>query len=380
MTTAGLDIYERLMLWKTYVGAQLAHKLPFLTASQVEGLQADVNGSLQLTLGATASQTALHIELNLQPLHVRQAVSIAKLYGRLQAADSNFQFGALHTILMAEHRHTHKMSKAQHLALASLHLEQHFPYIRQACLPEPVRMADLQILNHPRRPQSTLAPYRHNWELLVTKAAKDATRKEHLSWLQGTDHHGKTYWDLVPQADTHRTGLSKPSWMSLGLRPSNNSKLLLIRTMAVDLMRHSRFLDKSQQSVTREDAFCPLCFAGHQHGPVPEFPDDTFHALFACPRMQQERDILHSDIQSFLDQQPLYFTHEDTWHLCTWKTMPRNLRLEILMGGPLHKSKWSSPTHTIKTWQQTFLDYTTPRIWQLLQTKAHRGRVVPSGA
>ena len=120
--------------------------------------------------------------------------------------------------------------------------------------------ADLQILNHPRCPQSTLAPYRHNWELLVTKAAKDTTRKEYLSWLQGTDHHGKTYWDLAPQADIQHTGLFKPSWMSLGLRPSNNSKLLLIRTMAVDLMHHSWFLNKSQQAVTREEAFCPLCY------------------------------------------------------------------------------------------------------------------------
>jgi len=60
--------------------------------------------------------------------------------------------------------------------------------------------------------------------------------------------------------------------------------------------------------------------------------------------------------------------------------MPRNLRLEILMGGPLHKSKWSSSNLTIKTWQQTFLDYTTPRIWELLQTKANQGRMVPSGA
>jgi hypothetical protein len=47
--------------------------------------------------------------------------------------------------------------------------------------------------------------------------------------------------------------------------------------------------------------------AGHQHGPVPEFPDDRFHALFWCARMQQERDTLHRSIPSFMDQQPLYF-------------------------------------------------------------------------
>ena len=57
-----------------------------------------------------------------------------------------------------------------------------------------------------------------------------------------------------------------------------------------------------------------------------------------------------------------------------------NLRLEILLGCPLHKSRWSSHNLPIKSWQQIFLDYTTPRIWELLQTKARRGRVVPSGA
>jgi hypothetical protein len=215
---------------------------------------------------------------------------------------------------------------------------------------------------------------------LVTKAAKEATRREYLTWMQRSDQHGKSYWDLIPTIDTHRIGYSKPSWTSLGLKPSNNSKLLLIRTMSVDLMRHSRFLDKTQQSVSREDAFCPMCFAGHQQGPVPEFPDDTFHALFVCARMQQERVTLHQGIQAFLDQQPLYYSDAGTWRTCTWSAMPRNLRLEILLGGPLHKSRWSSHNLPIKSWQQIFLDYTTPRIWELLQTKARRGRVVPSGA
>jgi hypothetical protein len=123
-----------------------------------------------------------------------------------------------------------------------------------------------------------------------------------------------------------------------------------------------------------------MCFAGHQQGPVPELPDDTFHALFVCARMQQERVTLHQSIQAVLDQQPLYYSDAGTWRTCTWNTMPRNLRLEILLGGPLHKSRWSSHHLPIKSWQQIFLDYTTPRIWELLQTKARRGRVVPSGA
>ncbi len=56
--------------------------------------------------------------------------------------------------------------------------------------------------------------------------------------------------------------------------------------------------------------------------------------------------------------------------------MPRNLRLEILLGGPLHKLLWNSHNLPIKSWQQIF----TPQIWELLQMKAQRRRIVPSGA
>jgi hypothetical protein len=246
MTAAGLDLHKRLMLWKTYVGAQLAHKLPFLTATQVQGLQANVNRSLQLTFGPTSSPTALHIELHLPPLHLTQAAAIAKLYRRLQLADSNFQFGAIHTILMAEPRHTHKMSKGQKTALITLHLKHHFPYIQKRDLPAPTQRADQHALLNPLCPQSTLAPYRHAWNLLVTSSTKTVTKREFVTWMQSPQHHGKTYAELIPGIDNHCIGLSKPSWTSLGLLPRNNSKLLQIRTMAVDLMRHSRLLNTTQ--------------------------------------------------------------------------------------------------------------------------------------
>ncbi len=108
--------------------------------------------------------------------------------------------------------------------------------------------------------------------------------------------------------------------------------------------------------------------------------DDTFHALFVCLHMHQEWATLHQSIQAFLDQQPLYFSDAGIWRICTWNAMPNNLWLKILLGYPLHKSQWSSHNLPIKSWQQIFLDYTTPPFWELLQTKARRGRAVPSGA
>ncbi len=89
--------------------------------------------------------------------------------------------------------------------------------------------------------------------------------------------------------------------------------------------------------------------------------------------MQQERVTLHQSIQAFLDQQLLYYSDAGTWRTCTWSTMPRNLRLKILLGSPPHKLQWNSHNLPIKSWQQIFLDYTTPQIWDLLQTKAQCG-------
>jgi hypothetical protein len=83
--------------------------------------------------------------------------------------------------------------------------------------------------------------------------------------------------------------------------------------------------------------------------------------------MQQEQVTLHQSIQAFLDQQPLYYSDACTWRTCTWNTMPCNLQLKFLLGCPLHKLQWSSHNLPIKSWQQIFPDYTTPRIWELLQ-------------
>jgi hypothetical protein len=380
MTAASLDIQERVMLWKTYVSAQLTHKLPFLTTQQVDKLQADVNRSLRITFGEHASPTALHIELNIQPLSISHAVSIARLYGRLQAADTNFQFSAVHSILMAEQKHTHKYSLRQRQSLSRLHLDHHFPYIHQTLLPPPTRARDILAQRNPRPCQSPLAPSRHNWDLLLQAQAKAETRQTYISWTQDKEHRGSEYRSLTSKADHKRIGITKPSWTQLGLRRSNNSKLLLIRIMAIDLMCHSKLLDSKHTHISAETAFCPLCFAQHTQGPTQEHADNTLHALFYCPQMLQERTALQQHINGFLECDPLYFKKNHSWTPCSWSTFSTQLKLLILLGAPLHKSSWGSTHQPIKVWQRNFLYHTTPMVWSLLQTKARRGTAVPSGA
>ncbi len=97
--------------------------------------------------------------------------------------------------------------------------------------------------------------------------------------------------------------------------------------------------------------------------------------------MHKEWTTLHQDIEAFLHETPLYYSHAGEWHPCTWSTpsLSPHLRLDILLGGPLHKSKWGCAASPIKTWHQTFLNYAIPRVWTLLQDKARRGRRMPSG-
>jgi hypothetical protein len=88
-------------------------------------------------------------------------------------------------------------------------------YTRQTCSPQ-------------FRPcQDAWAPFCHNCELLLSAQAKSEISQVYLSWTQQEDQRGREYRSLTSNA-----GITKPSWTQLGLRPSNNSKLLLIRTIS----------------------------------------------------------------------------------------------------------------------------------------------------
>jgi hypothetical protein len=147
-----------------------------------------------------------------------------------------------------------------------------------------------------------------------------------------------------------------------------SAQLALQRTVEVDFMRHSCFLDKTKSSISRADAFFPL-WSSSQGGLVPEFSQDTFHAALACNKNER----LYSKISL-----PSYINTRSTIFVRTLRIPSHGPLLpptnKILLGGPLHRANWGSTTLPIKVCQKAFLDLTTPRLWQLLQTKAHRGR------
>ncbi len=180
------------------------------------------------------------------------------------------------------------------------------PYIRQTLLPPPTQARDQLAQLNPGPCQFPLAPFRHNWELLLQAKAKEETRQTYLSWTQDKELRGGEYSSLTSNSDHKQIGITKPSWTQLGLRPSNNTKLLLIRTMAVDLVCNSKFLDSKHTHISAETAFCPLCFAEHTLGPTQEHADNSLH-----------------------------------------------------VGDPLHKSSWGSTHQPIKVWQRNFLYHTT---------------------
>jgi hypothetical protein len=103
-------------------------------------------------------------------------------------------------------------------------------------------------LCHHRHPQSSFTPYRHSWDLL-------GKGQDTLHGCRGWTTTQKPVGTSCPQL-TH-TACVSPSphtfpWASCSAT---------IRTMAVDLMHHFCFFNKSEQPVSRDNAFCPLCFA-----------------------------------------------------------------------------------------------------------------------
>ena len=192
--------------------------------------------------------------------------------------------------------------------------------------------------------------------------------------------HGTEYRALISRADLVRVGCSKPSWLSLGLQAGQASKLLLIRTMALGFTRHENYSDDKGVSIPLSDAYCPVCFADHKGGPVPQFYDNTLHALLDCKHMRPQQDALAQDIQQYLQENPLYLRQGGQWKTCVWTDLSPKLQKSILLGGPLHKSRWAAIGRPIKDWQRAFLDFTTPKTWDLLKIKERLGRRVPSGA
>jgi hypothetical protein len=297
MHTWGIAVPARVAVWQTYVASQLTHKLPFLKTAHVVGLQADINRSLRLAFSPTASPTALQRELNIIPLTLLHAKSTAYLFGRLQAAQASFNFGIVHSILMAEPTHTHRLSHAQQTALHTLHLSPHFPYVQISTLPQPARATDINLLQHPR----ANTPYRHSWELTVANQTSTAAKEHFHSWMNTKSHHGTEYKKILSAQENHSSGQGPLHWLHLPLSPSTKQTLLHIRSLSAHLLRHTTHTQTQPPLPTFHEAFCIQCYANHQQGPVPQHHDNITHALFTCPHTAHSRLTLNNTATTFLN-------------------------------------------------------------------------------
>jgi hypothetical protein len=380
MHTWGISVPSRVAVWQTYVASQLTHKLPFLKTAQVEGLQADINRSLRLAFSPTASPTALQRELNLTPLTLLHAKSTACLFGRLQAAQASFNFGIVHSILMAEPTHTHRLSRAQQNALHILHLSSHFPFVQINSLPQPLRTTDIDLLQNPRPHQPPLLPYRHSWEITVTNHTNISSKEHFHSWLNTKSHHGTEYKKILTTQEFHSCGSGPPHWLHLALSPATKQTLLHIRSLSANLLRHTICTHSQHPQTTFHEAFCAQCYANHKQGPVPQHHDNITHALLECPHTTHHRLSLNNKASTFLNTHKI--THrfsKNTWRTQPWSSMNNHHQLQMLLGGKLSASDWhhnSMELENIQQWHLKFLETMVPMVQKLLQAKGTQTRLM----
>jgi hypothetical protein len=380
MHTWGIAVPARVAVWQTYVASQLTHKLPFLKPAQVAGLQADVNRSLRLTFSPSASPTALQRELNLTPLALLYAKSTANLFGRLQAAQTSFNFGIVHSILMAEPTHTHRLSKTQQKALHTLHLSTHFPFVQICTLPQPLRPADIDLIQNPRPNQPPLTPYSRSWELTVDNHTTTASKEFFHSWLNTKSHHGSEYKKVLTAQEFHSSGQGPPHWLHLPLPPSTKQTLLHIRSLSAYLLRHTTHTPTQRPQPTFHEAFCIQCYTNHQQGPVPQHHDNITHALFTCPHTTHSRLSLHNTASSFLNTHKLsHRISGNNWLRQPWSTLSNHHKLQMLLGGKLSASNWhhnSRDLENIQQWHIKFLDTMVPKVQKILLGKGTQTRLL----
>lgn len=145
-------------------------------------------------------------------------------------------------------------------------------------------------------------------------------------------------------------------------------------------MRHRVYSDSPTAKVTFAEAYCPLCFAGAGAGATPELLDNMLHTLTNCRHIAAQVASLHQTASEALTADPLYMQHHHQWQAVVWNQIPEKLQMEILLGGPLRKSHWTSTSLSIKDWQRNFLERTVPVLWRVIQSKVHKSHQVPSGA
>jgi hypothetical protein len=366
----GLDVPSRILLWKTYVASQLAHRLPFLTPSQVARLQVDVNRSLARAFSPQASPTALAHELGIPPLQLQHARAIALLYGRLQSAHPDFLFSAVHTLLMAAApTHQHPLSKAQARALRELDLSAHFPYIAIPALPPLRQPADLKAQAAPAHGASPLFPYRHAWEQLVDKNLHQQATATFTTWLAQGSHRCVEYRHLLPPPPA-RTQAPHPSWGHWPPNPRDKQRLLFIRTLATPLARNQHYQSTDPSRPTYSEAFCPLCLNPASQIAAVQTPDSLFHALLVCPYLAPFRLPLQEAAERHLHAHPLRHagSARQTQPLA-WAQLSARQQFTLLTATPLSNRTFTAANASLAEWSALFLSKTIGLTHRLLGRK-----------